>query len=387
MIFPKEIIDNTSQTFVYRNQVRSRLIFAIILLMVIGGFTSLFFIKTEIYVSARGGIRPEEERKEIVGAVSGIISDHVLKNNLSVKKGDTLVISDSSPVEEELDKVKAQITIVADNISDLDYMLSGQLVNKDKLKLPTNRASYLSFEQKQREINIRKKQLKVVFERQQALYKEKVIAQAEFEEASSAYELVLNESEQHYRDQKFTWDNERKTEWLKLLDLENRWTSLQRRLNEYVIVSPVSGTLFNVQGIERGGFITAGQRLAEISPNSDIIVETFVSPADIGLIESGAQVSYQIDAYNYNNWGLATGTIIDISKDLEIVNDQPLFRIKCSLNERHLELKNSFRAELKPGLSLSARFHITERTLFDLLYDKVDDWLNPSQNQSQIASN
>jgi HlyD family secretion protein len=28
-------------------------------------------------------------------------------------------------------------------------------------------------------------------------------------------------------------------------------------------------------------------------------------------------------------------------------------------------------------MSLTARFNVTERTLFQLLYDKVDDWLNP----------
>ena len=31
---------------------------------------------------------------------------------------------------------------------------------------------------------------------------------------------------------------------------------------------------------------------------------------------------------------------------------------------------------------VNARFELTERTLFDLLYDKMDDWVNPS---TQIA--
>ena len=34
------------------------------------------------------------------------------------------------------------------------------------------------------------------------------------------------------------------------------------------------------------------------------------------------------------------------------------------------------------GMTLNARFLLTERTLFDLLYDKVDDWLNPSNKKS-----
>jgi len=29
-------------------------------------------------------------------------------------------------------------------------------------------------------------------------------------------------------------------------------------------------------------------------------------------------------------------------------------------------------------MTLQARFLVTERTLFQLLYDKADDWLNPN---------
>jgi len=34
---------------------------------------------------------------------------------------------------------------------------------------------------------------------------------------------------------------------------------------------------------------------------------------------------------------------------------------------------------LKKGMSVSARFRITRRSLFDLLYQKMDDWVNPAQ--------
>jgi len=29
-------------------------------------------------------------------------------------------------------------------------------------------------------------------------------------------------------------------------------------------------------------------------------------------------------------------------------------------------------------MTFNARFKLTERTLFELLYDKIDNWLNPS---------
>lgn len=40
--------------------------------------------------------------------------------------------------------------------------------------------------------------------------------------------------------------------------------------------------------------------------------------------------------------------------------------------------KNGYKGYLKKGMTLQARFIITERTLWQLLYDKVDDWINPA---------
>ena len=59
-------------------------------------------------------------------------------------------------------------------------------------------------------------------------------------------------------------------------------------------------------------------------------------------------------------------------------------KLLCSLDQNFLQLKSGFTGQLKKGMFVSARFELTERSLFDLLYDKIDDWLNPS---NQIARN
>jgi HlyD family secretion protein len=42
-----------------------------------------------------------------------------------------------------------------------------------------------------------------------------------------------------------------------------------------------------------------------------------------------------------------------------------------------LRLKSGQEGEIKKGMTFNARFVIARRSLFQLLYDKVDDWLNP----------
>ena len=42
-----------------------------------------------------------------------------------------------------------------------------------------------------------------------------------------------------------------------------------------------------------------------------------------------------------------------------------------------MQLKNGYNSTIRKGMTLTARFTITNRTLWQLLYDKIDAWLNP----------
>tara|TARA_R110002051_G_scaffold321948_1_gene411051 strand:- start:217 stop:534 length:318 start_codon:yes stop_codon:yes gene_type:complete len=105
-----------------------------------------------------------------------------------------------------------------------------------------------------------------------------------------------------------------------------------------------------------------------------------MNPSDIGLLRTGTQVKIQVLAFNYNQWGMATGKIITISNDVLIINEIPMFKITCSIDQTELKLKNGFKGKLKKGMTINARFRIANRSAFNLLYDKVDDWFNPNKS-------
>jgi HlyD family secretion protein len=93
-------------------------------------------------------------------------------------------------------------------------------------------------------------------------------------------------------------------------------------------------------------------------------------------------VRFQVNAFNYNQWGLAYGKITALPNDIQIVDGKPVFKVKCSLDLEYLELKNGYKGYLKKGMTLQAHFIVTQRTLWQLLYDKIDDWMNPNTYQS-----
>ena len=96
---------------------------------------------------------------------------------------------------------------------------------------------------------------------------------------------------------------------ISLILLENTQIQFKESSNLSIITAPVSGTLLNVKGLEEGSFIAAGIQLAEISPKTDLIVECYINPTDIGLLKKENKVNFQVSAFNYNQWGLASGTI------------------------------------------------------------------------------
>jgi membrane fusion protein, peptide pheromone/bacteriocin exporter len=144
------------------------------------------------------------------------------------------------------------------------------------------------------------------------------------------------------------------------------------------LVAPIDGTITEMRSLSPGSFVEAGEELALISPSTQFVGEVYVAPRDIGLIRRGGSVRVLVDAFNYTEWGYITGTVNEISGDIRVVDGAPVFLVRCALDRSRLSLRNGVRGELRKGMSFRARFAIAERSLFQLLYDDVDAWLNPA---------
>jgi HlyD family secretion protein len=109
-----------------------------------------------------------------------------------------------------------------------------------------------------------------------------------------------------------------------------------------------------------------------------MVVEAYVVPDDVGFLQKDMPARFLVDAFNYNQWGMATGKVIDVPQDIKILDNKPVFEVRCSLDNDFLQLKSGCKGFLKKGMSVQARFIIAERSLWQLLYDKADNWLNPN---------
>lgn len=68
-------------------------------------------------------------------------------------------------------------------------------------------------------------------------------------------------------------------------------------------------------------------------------------------------------------------------KNYRITNEkgETYFKVKCQLEQNYLVMKRTgAKGYIKKGMSAQVRFMITRRSLFDLLYQNIDEWINPT---------
>ncbi len=376
-IFPKEIIQNTIEVHRFKHKISSKIIYGILMTCIVGISFSLPFVFLDIYSSSEGIIKAKKEKNQLISLHSGQIENIFIKENQTIEKGDTLVIIDNTVIKNKLNLLASQQIETILFVRDLKYLSNNEKISLDSLQTFSYQKQYHQFTQKLHELRTRYIKFKKDFKRQEKLFKKNIIAKVEYEHDLYNLDLALSELNHYKKQQRNKWQSKLTQEQNKLKELKSTILQYKEELNKYIIRAPINGTIQNLIGIEIGSFITIGHLLAEISPNTELIAECYVKPSDIGLLKPEANVKLQIDAFNYNQWGSATGKVISISNDISFINNTPMFKVICSLEQKQLQLKNGFRGKLKKGMTFNARFYITNRSVFDLLYDKIDDWFNP----------
>lgn len=388
-IFPPEIIENSQELNFSKHSVTSKIIYSTILLSLLGALGLLPFIEMNVGVRSQGLIRPVTELTQITAPVSGnILAIHTTENN-KVSRGDILAVIESPRLNERLrfnQNRQEQLTRFIMDLETLQKADSSAMLHSVSVVSPRYRHAYAEFRQHLLNESRESSRLRRNLEREIILFEHEAISRAALDETVFAYEAARNQFQLIFEQQQNSWNLDEMTFQNELDELQSDYQQLQQELSRYQILSPISGTLQNVSGIYQDSFIHANEVLGEISPDTSLVAETHVSPQDIGLLKAGMPVRIQVDAYDYHQWGVVTGKIIDISTDITMSDNQPLFRVRCSLDQTYLELSNGVTGEIRKGMTFQARFIVTRRSLFQLLFDKIDDWLNPMWSKNEYLT-
>ena len=381
-IFPAEIIDNTTEAYLPKVAVRSQIIYVSVLLFLMAAIVALPFIKISVSTNSNGIVRTVAEKSDFKAIMSGRVSAWLVKENQKVEPGQNLVVLASEMLDSKISLVKFQQLEKQQFIHDLSVLTrldTNNLYNVRGLKSSLYAQQYNQFTFQLQESLQQQRKIKKELDTDRMLYKEKIISMRDFDEKEYSYKRLLAEYRSAIERQLSQWQSDLTTQQIGIAEIQSQESQFLKEKELYTIKAPVSGTIQQLAGKYPGSYVQAGEGLGIISPDSSLLVECYIAPKDMGLLKKGMKVTYQVDALNYNDWGFAYGEIEEIANDFEVIEKQPVFRVKCRLDTKSLKLKNGYATSLKKGMTLRARFIVTERSLYQLLYDKVDDWLNPSQ--------
>lgn len=383
-IFPKEIIEFTAEHYLSKLSVKSQIIYSMVVIFIIGALASLPFIYVDITVKSRGILQPVSPRSEIFSPVSGRVVKFDLQENQAVKKGQLLIKVDDEVITNQIQFLTENLNRQALYISDLDKLLTLDSTHlftwSSLLKSPLYNKDFSQFQEELTNSWGKIKKIRKDFLRDKKLFEQQVIAELEFDNRKFEYQQVLAGLRLLIKRKRRTWENERSKLAIELSDTRSKIEQLEEERRKYILHAATRGNIHNLIGIKEGSYVYVNQKIAEISPDSTLVVHCFVAPKDIGQIMPGQSARFRVDAFNFHQWGVLTGKVMDISNDVYLMdNQQPVFKVKCSLERDYLALKSGHKGQLRKGMTLQANFQITRRSIYQLMFDKADDWLNPTK--------
>ena len=381
-LYPSALAEDTIESHRARHSSPSQAIYLAVVLLFLAACAALPLLRVSVSVQSGGIIRPETEKHEVRSRVSGLAAEVRVREGQSVRRGDVIAVLRSAAVDERGGLLAEQAAEKQRALADLELLTRpGAPLAADLSRFQTSnyRQEYVQLADELRENRVRREKARKDLDRARELHARSFATAAEVDEKQFQFDQAEAEGALTGERYRAKWQASLASLRLELKELVSRRRQLDEERALHTLTAPVAGTVEEISGVSPGSFVRAGERLAVISPASRLVAEVYVTPRDIGLIRPGAPVRLLVDAFNYHDWGFVAGRVAEISGDFVLVGSQPMFKVKCAMDRDRLALRNGFTGHLKKGMTLRARFIVAERSLFQLLYDDVDDWLNPVQ--------
>jgi len=362
-------------------------------LLLVGGvlaLASLPFIQVDVAVRAPGIVRPTIERIELRPAVSGRLEQVLVRDNEQVKTGQPLLVLSSADVDERLARNQVLQQEYATRVSDLQQVTTLAVEFEPGEQAPPGDWQTAACAEEwngycAQLVSCRLAEAKAGNEhsRYTILAGKGIVTRQELEGTGYELERLRAESRLLQAQALARWQTRLEEAATALAGLVSEAQRLTEERTHCVVRAPVDGVLIGFTGWSPGAFVSAGQALGSVSPDDGLLVETQVSSRDAGLVRIGQPVRLQVDAYAYTWWGALEGRVTAVGGD-SLAYDRsapPGFKVLVRPVATALVLPNGTRAELRKGLTVSARFLVARRSVLQLLYDEAGTWFNPQDRR------
>jgi membrane fusion protein, peptide pheromone/bacteriocin exporter len=373
-LFPVAILENSTYSWLPKVTVKGQFMYSLLLLSASAGLVSLFYIHVDVTTTAQGLVRPAAEKNDLRSPVAGTIAQVLVSDGATVQQGQLLLRLKQEVPDSKLAETAYDLGAHEAYIHDLTILTNG---GDEGLTSSLYRQQYARFQSALGEQRATVSKLRSDLAMDRTLLAGKVIAPKEFQDKQYEFQKAMAAYQSAIDQQRSDWQDQLSRLRMESSGLHADVSQLRQQQEWSQIKAPVGGTLQQFEGKSAGGYVQAGELLGTISPDSNLVAECYVSPKDIGYLKPGMVVRFQVDAFNYTDWGVLKGTIESVGNDFILQDGRPVFKVRCSFSGTCLQMPGGVKGDLKKGMTLQARFLLTRRTLYQLLYDRTSDWLKP----------
>lgn len=337
-------------------------------------------LRFDVVVALQGTVRPVREKAAVRIAVSGNIDSIFFKEGDPVRNGQLLASLQDRVVHTSINRIKMEESMKRQRLEDLRRMilcLEQRVGIKPIFKLNRSKAEWRQFEKLMTSFAADTVYAAAESRRALLLYNEKVIAAAEAE-GKKAVQLRLHYQMLALRQEKLTtWNNEIELLLQNQLNMDESGAQLVVEMDRRKIIAPVTG---NIQGIKEhyaSERVQEGDLFCEITPDVALEIESFTEANNIAFLQKAQQVQIKVPAFHLHHFGLLHGEIQTIDNDIQLLNNRPVIRVTCSIRDPVMQMPNGFKAMVRKGMVVEVRVVLAKRTIGQLLFDKLSNWVDP----------
>ncbi len=144
------------------------------------------------------------------------------------------------------------------------------------------------------------------------------------------------------------------------------------RVQRLEVIAPVSGVIKSLVVNGQNSVVDPGQVILQIVPvNDEMIVESRVSPEDIGHVHLGQEAKVKVDSYSFSRFGSVRGVVQKISASTYLDERQlPYYRTEIALEKPYMG-SNPGQLQIIPGMTVVVDIKTGSKSILDYLLKPV----------------
>lgn len=172
-------------------------------------------------------------------------------------------------------------------------------------------------------------------------------------------------------------ENSIKEARLQIASIEAQLAAVGSGKLEYSVKAGCTGILHMLADYKVGMVVQTGSAVATITPeNSEMIVEAYVSTADMARMEEGNSVQIAVDGLIQSVYGNISGIVVSIDSNLTTMEGEngqsnSVFKIKVKPAVDYVISKSGKKVNLANGMTVETRITYDEVTYFDYVLEKL----------------